>query len=203
MRSLTAADLIAFEDEVAARFARAQIPHPVHLAGGNEDELIRIFADIKPHHWVLCGWRSHWHCLLKGVPLNELMAAILKGRSVSLCFPQYKIFSSGIVGGIAPIAVGITQSLKWRQNEDPTGADDSKVHCFVGDMTAETGTVHEAMMYAARHDLPVRWIVEDNGLSVCTPTRAAWGENWRTPSVRSYKYKLTRPHVGINKWVRF
>lgn len=201
---MNAAELIAFEDEVAARFARAEIPHPVHLSGGNEAELITIFErHVRPHDWVLCGWRSHYHCLLKGVPPAELMAAILGGQSVSLCFPRHKILSSGIVGGIAPIATGLAWSLKQRANDDPTGLADDQVHVFLGDMTAETGTVHEAMMYAARHNLPVRWYVEDNGVSVCTPTREAWGENWVSPAVISYKYRLTRPHVGIDRWVRF
>ena len=201
---LTAADLIAFEDEVAARFARAEIPYPVHLSGGNEKDLIEIFAHIRPNDWVLCGWRSHYHCLLHGVPPDELMVAIMEGRSVALCFPRYKILSSGIVGGIAPIAVGLAWSVKQRNANDPTGNTDDRVWCFLGDMSAESGAVHEAMKYAARHDLPVEWVTEDNGVSVKTDTFEAWGTRTdAVPHARRYSYVLTRPHVGIDQWVKF
>src|SRR5690242_13457559 len=126
--ALTAKDLTAFEDEVAERFARAEIPYPVHLGGGNEEQLIEIFKGIdKVSDWVLTGWRSHVHCLLKGVPRDELMAAILGGRSVSLCFPKHKILSSGIVGGIAPIAAGIAWAIKRKANEDPYALRNDRV----------------------------------------------------------------------------
>ena len=49
------------------------------------------------------------------------------------------------------------------------------MHCFVGDMTSETGIFHESIKYSRNFDLPIRFIVEDNGKSVCTDTRIAWG----------------------------
>jgi TPP-dependent pyruvate/acetoin dehydrogenase alpha subunit len=196
-RAYTQSDLLAFEEDIAQEFAAGHIRAPIHLGGGNERQLIDIFRDIKPHDWVLAGWRSHYHCLLKGVPPGDLKAAILAGRSVSLCFPKHKVLCSGIVGGIAPIAVGLAWSLKRR------GAD-TKVYCFLGDMSAEAGVVMEAMKYAAGHGLAVRWIIEDNGKSVCTDTAASWGlpAGKVLPATR-YHYTLTRPHAGIGKYVRF
>src|SRR5262252_6831964 len=95
--------LRAFEEEIAQEFAAGNIRAPVHLAAGNETALIEIFERVKPDDWVLCSWRSHYHALLKGVPRHEVKAAIMAGHSISLCFPQYKVLSSAIVGGIAPI----------------------------------------------------------------------------------------------------
>jgi TPP-dependent pyruvate/acetoin dehydrogenase alpha subunit len=198
---MTADELIAFENDIAAEFEAGRIKAPVHLAGGNETQIIQAFADIKPEDYVLAGWRSHYHCLLKGVAPEVLKAEILKGHSVSLCFPRHKVLCSGIVGGIAPIAVGIAWSLKKKNDHDPVGHP-TTVHCFLGDMSAESGIVHEAMKYAAGHNLPVRWIVEDNGVSVCTDTRAVWGAG-RKSKAQYYSYKLTRAHVGIDRWVRF
>ena len=74
---------------------------------GNEDHLIRVFRDIAPGDWALGGWRFHYQCLLKGVPPAELKAAIRRGDSMSLAFPEHRILCSAIVGGILPIAVGI------------------------------------------------------------------------------------------------
>ena len=194
-------DLIAFEDDIAEIFAQGKIPYPVHLAGGNETQIIEAFADIRSEDYVLAGWRSHYHALLHGVPPEDLKAEILKGHSVSLCFPRHKVLCSGIVGGVAPIAVGIAWALKQKNDHDPVG-NSSMVHVFLGDMSAESGIVHEAMKYATGHNLPIRWIIEDNGVSVCTDTRAVWGEGHSVFDLY-YSYKLTRAHVGVNKWVRF
>ena len=86
--------LIEFENEVAKRFNEAQIRAPVHLYSNNEKEMIKLFEVIRPDDWIFCSWRSHYQCLLKGVPEEEVMAEIMAGKSISLCFPQYKIYSS-------------------------------------------------------------------------------------------------------------
>ncbi len=199
-------DLLAFEESIAAEFAAGNIKSPIHLSGGNESRLIEIFKSIGPADWVLSGWRSHYHALLRGVPPDKLKAAILDGRSVSLCFPEQKVLCSGICGGVAPIAVGLGWSLKRKNDEDYTG-NQQFVHVFVGDMAREMGIVHEAIKYAARHLLPVEWYVEDNGVSVATDTQKSWGpavEHVEYPKrVHRYRYDLTRPHSGIGRWVKF
>src|SRR5512147_2793322 len=105
---MTPQDLLAFEAEMALLFEEGKIRAPLHLAGGNEQQLIDVFKHIDlEHDWLACSWRSHYHCLLAGVPREEVKMAILNGRSIALCFPEYKVISSAIVGGIAPIAMGI------------------------------------------------------------------------------------------------
>jgi len=188
--------LQAFEKEIEELFAAGKIKAPVHLAGGNERELIEIFKDIKSHDWVLCSWRSHYHCLLRGVPAEKLKEAIVAGHSIALCFPDYRILSSAIVGGICPIAVGLACAIKARKGPE-------RVHCFIGDMTSMSGIFHECWRYCRGHDLPVHWIVEDNGLSVVTDTREVWGEQEKAPKIEVYSYKMSRPHVGIGKFVVF
>lgn len=193
---MTAEELLAFEADIAAEFEAGNIPHPVHLAGGNENQLIELFKGIEDQDYICCSWRSHYHALLKGVPPDVVKAAIMAGRSIALCFPEYRMISSAIVGGIAPIAVGIAAALK-REGRSGT------VWCFVGDMTAASGIFAECMRYAMGHDLPIQFIMEDNGMSVCTPTREVWGQNPPVSKFFGYAYNLTRPHVGIDKWVSF
>jgi TPP-dependent pyruvate/acetoin dehydrogenase alpha subunit len=196
-RDWTEKRLIAFEDEMAERFARGEIKSPLHLAGGNERSLIAIFQPIRNQDWVLCGWRSHYHCLLKGVPEQKVRNAIMAGRSISLSFPDYRVLSSAIVGGICPIAMG----LAWAAKEKGL---DEQIFCFVGDMSAYTGIFHECQKYAGWNHLPVHFIVENNGVSVCTSTNAAWGMKEKSrPRGEGYDYKLTRPHVGIGRHVIF
>ena len=196
---MTVDELLAFEEDIANEFEAGHIHAPVHLSGGNEDHLIDYFSlNVKPQDWCFCSWRSHYHCLLKGVPPAEVKQAIMDGRSISLCFPEHKIFSSGIVGGIAPIALGVAQSIQWAKR-------DSLVHVFLGDMSLRSGIVRECMDYAAGHRLPIRFVVEDNGISICTPTEEAWGTVGKLyeTSPYYYKYEMQRPHVGIGMFVRF
>lgn len=194
---MTAEELIAFENEMAAAFEAGKIKSPLHLAGGNEENLIDIFHSINIEDWVLCSWRSHYHCLLKGVPREKVRDAIYEGRSIALCFPSHRVLSSAIVGGICPIATGLGWAIKERGGKE-------RVHVFVGDMTARTGIYHECIQYCIGHGLPVRFYVEDNGKSVCTDTDAVWGQGVSANgAINRYSYDLSRPHVGIGKFVRF
>lgn len=193
---MTPADLLAFEADMTALFEQGQIRAPLHLAGGNEQALIDVFKGIDlAHDWIAVGWRSHYHCLLAGVPPEKVKEAILDGRSITMCFPEYRVISSAIVGGIAPIAMGIAWGIKRR-------GEPGKVWCFIGDMTARTGIVAETMHYAMGHKLPIQFVIEDNGKSVCTPTDNVWGNGGYAP-VLHYRYELTRPHVGVGKHVKF
>ena len=74
---------------------------------------------------------------------------------------------------------------------------------FVGDMAAETGAFHECTKYAARHDLPITFVIEDNELSTNTPTQVVWGQHRSKRNIIRYKYKRRVPHVGIGQWVSF
>ncbi len=189
------AELKAFESEVARRFEAGEIRAPVHLSGGNEKQLVQIFRYIDSDDWVFSTWRSHYHALLKGVPPDDVMAQIMAGRSLGLMFPDHRFFSSSIVGGILPIAVGVAAGLK-RQGSP------HQVYCFVGDMAASIGIFHDSEQYARGHGLPIEFMIEDNGLSCDTPTGETWGTLDDMVMFR-YFYKRTWPHFNTGKWVNF
>lgn len=195
---LTREDLISFADEIAEDFNAGKIKYPIHLSDGNENQLIKVFKTIRDTDWVCGSWRMHSQCLLHGVPRDELKKAIYAGSSMTLCFPAYNIVSSAIVGGILPIALGIALKLKM-------GGENDQVHCWLGDMTAEGGMFHECREFAFFHELPIRWIIEDNEISVCTPTRKVWGgTNWRVfEDVTYYQCKSKYPHAGAGVRVQF
>ena len=208
-------ELIAFEEDIAQEFNAGKIKAPVHLYSGGERELIEIFKDIRPQDWVLCSWRSHYQCLLKGVPKEELKAEIMAGRSIALNFPKYRIVSSAIIGGVLPIAVGLGMAIKRTLSRPPK----PNVHVFAGDMTAETGIFYECLKYVENFDLPVFFHVEDNDLSVCTDTKRVWGQKsiWGdefttdaqhkaifSDHVTYFRYKAEKyPHAGSGKRVQF
>lgn len=199
--NLTAKDLRDFELEIFELFKDKKIASPIHLRGGNEDKLIEIFKNIKHHDYCFFTWASHLECLLKGVPREELKKAILNNKSICLSFKEYNIISSAIVAGNAPIAVGVALGLK-NKNED------SHVWCFVGDMAFYTGTVQECIRYSEVHDLPITFVVADNGISVETPTEKIWGSDIKkiteqSPKCLRYEYKNVFPHAGIGQKVLF
>jgi len=195
-------DLISFEERIAEAFNSGLIRAPVHLYSGNESAILGVFQDIREEDWVMCSWRSHYQCLLKGVPEELLFEEILSGRSISLCFPKHRIFSSAIVGGTLPIATGLAISIKKKGGSN-------RVHCFIGDMTAESGIAYECIKYSTNFDLPIRFIVEDNKKSVCSDTFESWGmehSSFSYPSNKKvvyYEYELKYPHAGAGKRVQF
>ena len=190
-------ELIHFENKIVESWEDGKIRGPVHLSGGNEKHLIEIFKRISENDWVFSTWRSHYHALLKGVSPNWLETEILEGRSITIVNKDEKFYSSAIVGGILPIAVGVAMSNKMK------GIDET-VWCFVGDMTFETGTFMENYKYAKNFDLPINFVVEDNGVSTNTPTINTWNKKTEIPNdVIWYEYEKQWPHYGTGKWVIF
>ncbi len=195
-------DLRNFETQVADIFNRGEIKAPVHLSDGNESALIEIFKEVEVDDWVFCSWRSHYQCLLKGVPPEEVLREIFAGHSISLGFPKYRVFSSAIVGGQVSIALGVAKAESLKRSG-------SHVWCFIGDMTAETGVAQTCIRYAELHDLPITFVIEDNGISVLTETRQVWSsetlrfDERQSSKVRVFKYKSKYPHAGAGVRVQF
>jgi TPP-dependent pyruvate/acetoin dehydrogenase alpha subunit len=194
----TSDELIAFEDNIVEHWEKGEIQGPVHLCNGNEEQLLEISKRMNDTDWVFSTWRSHYHALIKGVSPIWLKQEILDGRSITIVSEKDKFYASAIVSSIIPIAVGAAMAIK---NNGGT----EKVWCFVGDMAFETGQFYEMHKYATNLNLPIIFIVEDNGVSTNTPTIETWGGLKRKiPSnVIWYNYKNKWPHYGTGKWITF
>ena len=205
---MTKTDLINFEQEISDIYATGKITGPIHLRDGNEEQLIEIFKDVNAQDYVFSSWAAHLEALLKGIPSEVVKQKIVEGNSMMLCFPEYNFYASSIVGGICPIAVGTALSISRKQTKQ------QHVWCLIGDMTYMTGIAQECIEYSENFNLPITFVVEDNGKSVCTPTGDAWGISCKTKyeqmvsagrhkNVRYFQYELTWPHAGIGKFVHF
>ena len=193
----TPQELIDFESHVRDKYEAGEIDGPIHLAKNNEGELIEIFQYVSEKDWVFVPWRNHYHALLHGVPEDKLLTNIIKGHSMGTNNLNPNFYASSIVGGIIPMALGAAAGLKKLNSPN-------RVWCFVGDMTAEVGVFHESYKYAKNFGLPLQWVIEDNNMSVHTPTDMAWGSKQMTPDdVIYYKYEMEYPHHGTGKWVNF
>lgn len=195
--TITPQELIDFESRVRDKYEDGDIEGPIHLAKNNEEQLIEIFQYVSETDWVFVPWRNHYHALLHGVEEEKLFASISDGKSMGTNNVDPNFYASSIVGGIIPLALGAATGL--HRLESP-----NRVWCFIGDMTAETGVFHEAYKYAKNFDLPLQWVIEDNNMSVHTPTDMAWGRKQGVPDdIIYYQYEMEYPHHGTGKWVNF
>ena len=186
-----------FEKRIKKIYENGKIRAPIHLSGNNEDKLISIFKKIKTKDWVFSTWRNHYHALLKGIPQKWLEKEIINGRSMGINSLKHRFYSSAIVGGIIPIAMGVAKSIKLKKQN-------SKVWVFIGDMTFETGVFHECYKYSKNFDLPIKFVVEDNNMSTNTPTDKTWRKKSKKPKdIIYYTYKRKYPHHGTGNWILF
>ena len=205
---MTVDDLVGFEKDIEYLYKLGKIQAPVHLRGSEdlayETNLINIFKDnFASGDYVFGYWGQHIHALLCGIPKEELKQRILDGFSISLMFPKYNFYCSGIVGSLCGVATGVAYELK-------NSGSSSKVLHFCGDMASYTGAFKESIEYACNFDLPIKFIVEDNGVSVTTDTKKTWNyeDIWFKNSkymskIIYYKYINKYSHSGIQKKVAF
>lgn len=209
MGKITKQELIDFENDIADIYKSAAIRGAIHLRDGNEDVLIDIFRNVKDEDYAFATWANHLEALLKGIPPELVKARIMAGDSMAMNFPDYNFYTSAIVGGICPIAVGVAAGLQMDMSQ-------ARVWCFIGDMALRTGIAHESIMYSIGHNLPITFVVADNGKSVCTPTEKVWGSTTIKSlvdyyssladngfAILYYKYESRWPHSGQGDFVSF
>lgn len=190
-----------FEASLARDFEKGKINCPIHLSGGNEQQLIDIFKGIKKEDYVISTHRNHYHYLLSGGSEKRLRQAILGKnamRSMNFCDPSRRFITSAIVAGGCAIACGIGLALQKKKSK-------AWVWCFVGDGATDSGHFMEAIRFAFARTLPVVFVVEDNDASVDSTKSDRW-KGWigfGLGNVVKYSYKRIYPHVGVGKWVTF
>jgi len=192
---MNASTLKEFEKEIHDLYADGKIRGVIHLSGGNEGEILKVFEKVSKDDWVFSNHRSHYHALLKSKNPEWVKQQILDKKSMHINSKEYKIFTSSIVGGHVSIALGVALALRLKHSR-------SKVWCFYGDMASHMGIVREANEYAMGHNLPIKFVVEDNRRAVYTPTRLVWGKQ-QVKKEQKMSYTRVYPHHGIGKFINF
>lgn len=162
-----------FEEGVAALHAQGEIVGSVHLCNGQEAIAVGTCAVLERRRdLVFPTYRGHGWTLSCGVPPALLFAELLgrqsglnggRGGSAYHTAPAFGMFGeNSIVGAGAPIACGAALAAKH---------DGSGRVCIAvfGDGAMNQGAVHEAMNFAAVQELPVIFLIENNGYSELTP----------------------------------
>ena len=193
MKQPTKEELIKFTEDLAKIYESGKIKAPIHLSGENEEETLAILKDYKEGDWIFGTWRSHYLWLCSGRDPKELKEQIVNGHSMHIYGDRF--FTSAIVAGISPIALGVAWGLKLKGSKNI-------VYCFVGDGAFHCGLTQECIRYAVGHDLPICYIVENNFRCVKANTYDIWGKG-RKNKVMKYNYKPKYPHAGSGEYVMF
>lgn len=188
MKNWTPEKLKEFTYSIIEVYEKGKIKAPIHCSGGNEEQLIKLFDGLKitKNNYIFSTWRSSYVWLLSGRDPEELRKQILEGHSMHVYGDKF--FTSAIVAGISPIALGVAWALKLKGSSDT-------VFCFLGDGGFYCGLSQESIRYAVGHDLPICFILEDNHLTVNAKTQEIWGRG-RKNKVIKYDYVRKYGHAG-------
>ena len=168
-------DIRHFEQQCERGFRAGKVGGYLHLYIGQEAVSLGVLSSYKTGDQALSSYRDHAHCLILGSDPSKLMAEIYgkgtgvsrgKGGSMHL-FDKKHGFAGGygIVGGNAPLAVGIGWALKHAPEFKGNG---NICVCFLGDGSMNAGGFHEAMNMAQLYELPILFVLENNKYAMGT-----------------------------------
>lgn len=161
-----------FEERAGKLYKMNEIAGFCHLYIGQEAIVcgIRALMDHKKDIMVTT-YRDHGHMLAldmdpKGVmaELTGRISGFSKGKGGSMhMFSKEKGFMGGhgIVGATAPLGAGIAFAQKYRETSGISIT-------FMGDGATNQGQVYEAFNLASLWELPVLYVIEDNGYAIGT-----------------------------------
>jgi pyruvate dehydrogenase E1 component alpha subunit len=161
-----------FEEKAGALFAQGQLAGFLHLYVGEEAVGAGVCAALDEDDYIVSTHRGHGHLIAKGGDMNKIMAELYgkvtgyckgKGGSMHVAdFSKGMLGACGIVGGGIPIAVGAGISSKLQKTKRVAVT-------FFGDGASNEGSFHESVNLAAVLNLPVIFLVENNGYGEFTP----------------------------------
>lgn len=160
-----------FEQATQKPYSQGKMGGFLHLYIGQESVAVGTISLCGAHDHVITAYRCHAHALSCGMNMNECMAELFgkatgcskgKGGSMHFFAPDKNFWGGhGIVGGQTPLGLGLAFGEKYKGNK---GA----CLCYMGDGAINQGAFHESLNIAALHNVPVVYIIENNGYSMGT-----------------------------------
>jgi len=149
-----------------------------HVYIGQEAVAVGCTASVNDDDPIVTAYRDHGHGLARGMPSRYAMAEMFgkiggcaKGKGGSMHFfdrTHHMYGGHGIVGAQTPLGAGLAFATKYEDEVLRGGKSSHVTLCFLGDGALNQGAFHEALNLAGLFDLPVLFIVENNGYSMGT-----------------------------------
>ncbi len=187
-----------FEERSLRAYQAKKIGGFLHLYVGQEAVAVGCCSLMGKNDHVITAYRDHGHALAVGMDMRGLMAELYgkstgcsKGKGGSMHFfdPSRNYWGGhGIVGGQIPLGTGIAYALKYQGLKGACMA-------FMGDGAVNQGAVHESYNLAALWQLPVVFVIENNGYSMGTSQqRSSAGELGQRAEAYSMAWEICDGH---------
>lgn len=160
-----------FEERALMAYGQQKIRGFCHVYIGQEAIAAGMEAAITKDDAIVTAYRQHGTAIGRGVTTKAAMAelfgkatGVVKGKGGSMHFfsKENRYFGgNGIVGAQIPIGTGIAFAEKYR------GSEHLCVTMF-GDGAARQGALHESWNMAMTWNLPVLYVLENNGYAMGT-----------------------------------
>ena len=160
-----------FEQVSLKYYQSGKIGGFLHMYIGQEAVAVGTISLGGEHDHFITAYRDHGHALAVGMGMNECMAELFgkqtgcskgKGGSMHYFAPDKNFWGGhGIVGGQTPLGLGLAYGLKYLDRK-------GSCLCYLGDGAVNQGAYHESLNLAALFDLPVIYVIENNGYSMGT-----------------------------------
>jgi pyruvate dehydrogenase E1 component alpha subunit len=160
-----------FEQQALKHYNSGEMGGFLHLYIGEESVAIGAASLMNGKDELITSYRDHGHALAAGMTMNECMAELFgkktgcskgKGGSVHFFAPDKHYWGGhGIVAGQTPLGMGLAFALKYK------GVKGCAL-TFLGDGAVNQGVFSECLNMASLFELPVVFIIENNGYSMGT-----------------------------------
>ena len=146
---------------------------------GQEAIAVGATLALQQDEWIMPLHRNLGVFTTRNMPLHKLFMqwqgakeGYSKGRERSFHFGSREHHICGMISHLGPqlaIADGVALAYKLEKKNLPAGHADKVSLAFTGEGGTSEGDFHEALNVAAVWDLPVIFIIENNGYGLSTP----------------------------------
>jgi pyruvate dehydrogenase E1 component alpha subunit len=160
-----------FEEKAGQLYGQQKIKGFCHLYNGQEACIVGAVTALQQGDKYITAYRDHAHPLALGTAPKYIMAelygkatGISKGKGGSMhMFDKEKNFfgGHGIVGGQIPLGAGIAFAEKYKKTNN-------LCITYMGDGAVRQGAFHEALNLAMLYQLPIIFVIENNGYAMGT-----------------------------------
>jgi pyruvate dehydrogenase E1 component alpha subunit len=184
-----------FEERSARAYTEALVGGYCHLNLGEEAAVVGLMSALRPTDYLFTNYREHGYALMRGIDPNRVMAELYGrvdgvskgwGGSMHMFDVTHRLLGGyGIVGGQLPLATGAALAIDYR-------GGDEVVMCTLGDGTTAIGAFHESLNIAALWNLPVVFVIINNGLGMGTTVAKSSAEPELYKRASAYRMESAR-----------